>query len=220
MPTHLYCLLPAGSSVAPPATVRAVVLRAGVAWVGDAEAPRLSRDAKDAARATVEHDRVVSVAVAQGVTPVPASLADPYADDAEMAADVDAHAERIQEALPGLAGMIEMTTIIAIHDDAPATGTPNRGRAYLEQLRSLPARAVEVAKRVERGLSRFSPVRQRAEGGRVALSHLIPAAETEAYRASARSLAGEGYRIVVDGPRAPYSFGVFAPRRGLITSAP
>lgn len=220
MPTHLYCLLPAGSSVAPPATVRAVAVRAGIAWVSDAEAPRLSRDAKDAARATVEHDRVVSAAVAQGTTPVPASLADPYANDAEMEADLEAHAKQVQAAFPTFAGMIEMTAIVAMHDDAPAPGTSNRGRAYLEQLRSLPARAAEVAKRVERGLSQFPSVRQRAEGGRVALSHLIPAAEAEAYRAAARSVAGDGYRIVVDGPRAPYSFVVFAPRRGLITSAP
>jgi hypothetical protein len=215
MPTHLYCLLPAGSSVTPPAPVRAIAVRSGVAWVSDVESPRLSRDARDAARATVEHDRVVSVALAQGVTPVPASLADPYLDDAEMTSDVDAHAAEIQAAFPALDGMVEMTTIIAIHDETPPADMPNRGRAYLQQLRSLPDRAADVAARVERGMAQFSSARKRGDGGRVALSHLISRSLEPVYRAAATAMAGDGYRIVVDGPRAPYSFGVFAPRRGL-----
>jgi hypothetical protein len=217
MPTHLYCLLPAGSSAAPPAPVRAVVVRSVVAWVGEAESPRLSRDARDAARAAVDHDRVIGAALTQGMTPVPAALADPYQDDAEMAADVDSHAKDIEALFPAFAGMVEMTTIMAVHDDAPTKETPNRGRAYLEQLRSLPARAADVAARVERGMSQFPHLRRRAEGGRVALSHLVPFAAAQDYRAVALGLAADGYRMVVDGPRAPYSFGVFAPRRGVMT---
>ena len=217
MPTHLYCLLPPGSSVAPPASVRAIPLRAGVAWVSDADSPRLSRDARDAARATVEHDRVVSAALSAGVTPVPASLADPYADDADLKSDVDVHADNIRLAYARLAGMVEMTVIVAVHDEAPPADAPNRGRAYLEQLKNLPARAAEAAARVEHGLPQIPDVRRRAEGGQVAISHLVPRTAEQTYRDAAAGMGGEGYRIVVDGPRAPYSFALFAPRRGLIT---
>ena len=217
MPTHLYCLLPAGSSVAPPAAVRAIPLRAGIAWAGDTDSAKLSRDARDAARATVEHDRVVGAALSAGITPVPASLADPYSDDAEMQSDVDAHAEQVKLAYPALAGMVEMTVIVAVNDEAPPADATNRGRAYLEQLRSLPARAAEIAARVERGLPPIPDVRRRTEGGRVAISHLVPRNQEANYRNAALAMAGDGYRIVVDGPRAPYSFALFAPRRGLVT---
>jgi hypothetical protein len=56
---------------------------------------------------------------------------------------------------------------------------------------------------------------RRVEGGRVALSHLVERGGVAAYREAALSFSGEGYRIVIDGPRAPYSFALFTPRRGV-----
>ena len=218
MPTHLYCLLPRDSSAVPPAGVRVVDTRAARAWVGDAREARLSRDARDAARAALEHDRVIGAALAQDVTPVPSSLADPYEDDAAMVADVDAHAQAIELAFPAIAGMVEMTTIIALLDAAPPADAPGRGTAYLEQLRSAPARAGAIADRIADALGRFCPdSRRRADGGKVALSHMIPRSAIDFWRTTAVALRGDGYRLVLDGPRAPYSFAVFSPRRGLIT---
>jgi hypothetical protein len=218
MPTHLFCLIPAGNSIAPPPPARAVDLGVATAWVGDVEADSLSRDARDAARATIEHDRVIGAAMTQGVTPIPASLADPYATDAEMQADVLAHAGELEPAFLAVAGLVEMTTIIGMHDVSPPVDSPGRGRAYLEQLRSLPERAAAIGDRIERRMSsRFADARRRGEGGRVALSHLVPPSGVEDYRHMARANAGEGYRVAVDGPRAPYSFAMFSPRRGLLT---
>jgi hypothetical protein len=219
MPTHLYCLLPRGNSAAPAAPVRVLDVGPAEAWVADTGEPLLSRDARVAARATIEHDRVVSGSLAQGVTPVPAALADPYPDDRAVVADVASHAEEISAAFPAITGMVEMTTIIALHDEPPPPGdVPGRGRAYIEQLRSAPARAAAIGDRIAKEMSeRFPDSARRADGARIAISHLIPATAVGYYRETARSSEGDGYRIVVDGPRAPYSFAMFAPRRGLIT---
>lgn len=218
MPTHLYCLLTRGSSAAPPADVRVVDTPTALAWVSDVAEPRLSRDARDAARATIAHDRVIGSALQQGVTPMPASLADPYGDDADLRADVAAHASGIQLAFPAIAGMIEMTTIIAVLDTPPAADAPARGTAYLEQIRSAPARAAAVADRMSAAMNeRFADSRRRGEGARVSLSHMMPRSAIDLYRTIALGFAGDGYRIVVDGPRAPYSFALFSPRKGVQT---
>ena len=218
MPTHLYCLLPRGSSAAPPAGIRVVDAKVALAWAGDANSPRLSRDARDAARATVEHDRVIGSALAQGLTPLPASLADPYDDDASMVADIDSHSQVMEPAFAAIAGMVEMTTIVAMQDATPGADTPGRGKAYLEQLRSMPARVGAIADRIAAALKHMSTdMRRRDDAGKVALSHLVPRHAIDLYRTAALAQAGDGYRLVVDGPRAPYSFVLFSPRRGLDT---
>jgi hypothetical protein len=218
MPTHLYCLLPEGSSVAVPAAsppVRALAAGGVIAWVSDAATPRLSRDVRDAAKATVEHDRVIGTALAQGVTPVPASLADPYESDAEALADIAPHAASIATALEAIQGQVEMTIIVAIQDVVPARDAEGRGRAYLEQLRSLPSRASDLADRLEGELSKTAgPARRRAHGGRVALSHLVALGDVSRYRENVLRMTENGCRVVTDGPRAPYSFASFIPRRG------
>lgn len=218
MPTHLFCLLPRGSSAVAPAGVRIVDARVALAWVGDTKESRLSRDAREVARATLEHDRIIGQALAQGVTPMPASLADPYEDDAAAQADIAAHARDIEAAFPAIAGMVEMTAIIAVHDDAPSSDSPGAGKAYLEQIRSAPARASAIADRIAAAMAKVFPdARRRAQGNRVALSHLIPPTAVSAYRTALGMLGADGYHLVVDGPRAPYSFALFSPRRGLMT---
>ena len=223
MPTHLFCLLPARSKVIAPTTPAVRVLTAGavVAWVEDASAPKLSRDARDATRATIKHDRVVTVALAQGVTPVPALLADPYEDDVAAVADIASHVHDIDAALDQVHGMVEMTVVIGMNDSPPAPDAAGRGRAYLEQLRSLPDRAAAIADRLTAELQEIGGTpRRRAEGGRVGLSHLILRTRVDDYRRLAQSQAGTGYRIVIDGPRAPYSFARFSPRKGVVGDAP
>jgi hypothetical protein len=220
MPTHLFCLLPARSRLVAPAAPAVRVLDAGsvVAWVADAPAAKLSRDVRDAARATLEHDRVVGAALLQGVTPVPALLADPYGDDALASADILTNAAAIDAALERVHGMVEMTVIIGVDDVPPSPEVAGRGRAYLEQLRSLPERAGEIADRVTAGLHEIAgDPRRRAEGGRVGLSHLILRTRIDDYRRLAQSQLGAGYRIVIDGPRAPYSFARFSPHHGIVS---
>jgi hypothetical protein len=219
MSTHLYCLLPAASSAAPPAGVRAIRVGDLTAWVADTDTARVSRDARLAARNAVEHDRVVGFALSQDVTPVPASLADAYASDAELQADLLSHADSVHQALRTLGGFVEMTTIVAARETPPAANAPGRGRAYLEQLKALPTRAGELADSIERALSRFGSSQRRASGGRVAVSQLVGRAQVSEYRALAGRLAADGFTLVVDGPRAPYSFARFEPRRGLTPSS-
>jgi hypothetical protein len=217
MPTHLYCLLPTGSSASPPASVRALAVRGIVAWVSDTESPRLSRDARDAARAVLAHDRVVAAAVEQGVTPVPASLADPYESDQSAIDDISSAADAVSGMLRDVAGKVEMTAIVSVIDAAPAEAAASRGREYLEQIRSRPGRAQAVAGRVAEALVVVGgEPRVRPAADRVALSHLIPRDQVVKYREAAQAAGGDGYRIVVDGPRAPYSFATFRPRGGTI----
>jgi hypothetical protein len=218
MPTHLYCLLPRESSATPPAAVRVVDAGVGLAWVASTDNTRLSRDAREVVRATVEHDGVVGLALGQGVTPMPASLADPYDDDSALVADVATHAYLLERAFLAIAGMVEMTAIIAVSDAPPAADAPGRGKAYLEQIRSAPARVGAIADRIAGSLSRIIPdSRRRDDGNRVALSYLLPRTAEPVFRAAIQNLSGDGYRIVIDGPRAPYSFALFSPRHGLMT---
>ncbi len=220
MPAHLYCLLPASSKLAVPTSPAIRVLGAGkvAAWIADAGAPQLSLDVREAARGAVEHDRVVGAALRQGTTPVPALLADPYDNDASAVADVVSHESAIVAALGQVQGMVEMTVIIAITDSPPSSDVAGRGRAYLEQLRSVPERATAIADRVSVALMEVGGVaHRRAEGGRVGLSHLVERARVDDYRGLAQSQIGAGYRVVIDGPRAPYSFARFSPRHGILT---
>jgi hypothetical protein len=220
---HLYCLLPAASSARPPAAPAVRVLQADgfVAWVSDTADARLSRDARDAARATIEHDGVIGAAIAQGVTPVPAALADPYDTDDELLTDIASHAPAIREAILQLTDLVEMTAIVAMTDAALPEGAEGRGRAYLEQLRSQSSRAAAVLDRIAADLrSHSGQESRRVEGGRAAISHLVRRELMDAYRQSALTHVGQGYRIVIDGPRAPYSFGLFSPQRGMVNWRP
>jgi hypothetical protein len=218
MPTHLYCLLPAPSKLAPPAGVHALDAGDVQAWVANTEVATLSRDARDLSRATIEHDRIVSAALAQGVTPIPAALADAYEDDDAASRDFSGYRDDIRRALDRVRDMVEMTVIIAVDDAAPPGDAAGRGRAYLEQLRAVPSRAGAIADRISAVLTPLAGLdRRRADGGRVGLSHLVARRDIDGYRRLALSQAGDGYRIVIDGPRAPYSFARFSPRHGILT---
>lgn len=221
MPTHLYCLLPSGSDVSPPSAappIRILEIGEVVAWVGDSSGDRLPRDTNRAAVEAVEHDRVIGHALASGVTPVPASLADPYASDANARTDIERRITEIRSSLAMIAGNLEMATIIAVGTvpviSSGSSAGSGRGRAYLEHLRDLPARATAIADSVERRVEKIALASsRRAEGGRVGLSHLVNRNQVDAYRTAALGVMAEGHRILVDGPRAPYSFAAFSPQR-------
>jgi hypothetical protein len=220
MPTHLYCLIPRGSELAPPASVRVVAVGDVLAWVGDTDAATLSRDARDVARQAVAHDRIAGAALAQGTTPLPASLADAYENDDALSRDLRDHAEAVAGAFDRVRDKVEMTVIIAASDPVPAADAEGRGRAYLEAVRSQPGRLSEMGDRVAAELRPLAGTPQRRPGaGTLALSHLISRTEIDRYRVQALSLAVPGCRMVIDGPRAPYSFARFSPRHGILDAA-
>jgi hypothetical protein len=237
MPTRLYCLLPAGSDSAPPeladnlpklapseargaqqGDVRALRVGGIVAWVATTTETRLTREGRRAATEAVRHDRVIALALARDITPVPATLADPYPDDAALIADVGGRTAEIAKSLDRVAGAVEMAVILAPRDSgseaveaqAAASGP---GRQYLERRRELPARLAAAADEID---ARLHPIAldssRRADKDRVGLSHLIRRADVDRYRALAVAHLSDHCRIVVDGPRAPYSFAAFSPR--------
>jgi hypothetical protein len=217
MPTHLYCLLPARSELRLPPTIRFLVAGEIGGWAATTAMAALSRDVRDVARATVEHDRVIGAALAQGITPVPVSLADPYTDDEAAGRDIAAHAEDVARALARVRDRVEMTTIISLTESPPPPSGTGRGRAYLEQLRSRAARLGDIADRVTHAARPFAgEPRRRGDGPALSLSHLIPRGGVDEYRNLGLALAGQGYRLVIDGPRAPYSFARFSPQGGIL----
>ena len=166
MPTHLYCLLPAGSDSAPPeladslpsaerlpraarGEVRALRVGGIVAWVASTTEAHLTREGRRAAAEAVRHDRVIAHALARDITPVPATLADPYPDDAALTADIGNRTAEIVESLDRVAGAVEMAVILAPRDsdvetvEAPAAaGGPGR---------QIPGAATRFARPVGRG---------------------------------------------------------------------
>jgi len=229
MPTHLYCLLAAGSDATPPTNVgvdvRALVVGDVVAWVSTVDTDRLTREGRAAASEAVRHDRVVSQALARNITPMPATLADRYAADADVVADVAGRSVEVKAALQRIAGLVEMAVIIA-----PATHTADQkaeevaggpGRKYLEQLRDRPSRLNDVASRIDTAVESISrDTRRRVERDRIGLSHLVRLADIDPYRTLVLGFASGDYRLVVDGPRAPYSFASFVPNRPALRDEP
>src|SRR5512140_1546464 len=173
MPTHLYCLLAAESDSAPPGDVpgvRALVVGPVVAWVSTTPKAVLTRDARHAAHEVMEHDRVIGRALARGVTPVPATLADPYESDAAVTDDVGRRSAEIMELVHRVEGMVEMAVVLAPRPEArepasvPASGA---GRAYLERLRDQSAILVAAADDIDRRLgSIVVATARRSEGDR------------------------------------------------------
>jgi hypothetical protein len=218
MPTHLYCLLPAGNDSAPPVdepAVRALATGGIVAWVGDTVDDRLPRDRTKATREAVEHDRIVGLALARGTTPIPASLGDPYPTDEAVLSDISGRMSEIRELLATVDGAVEMAVILSVstrpHAGREVPDAAHPGRAYLEQLRDLPAVAAAAADAVDARLGESAIARtRRTDGARVGLSHLIKRDQVDAYRKAALSCLSDRYRMLVDGPRAPYSFAAFS----------
>jgi hypothetical protein len=219
MPTHLYCLLPAGGEAAPaPDTGSVRVLEVGgiAAWVGDSATERLPRDKRRAAVEAIEHDRIIGSALSRGVTPLPATLTDPYLNDEEALADIANRAGEIRASLSEIDGAVEMAVIVAGRGPlVPSSASPAEarpGRAYLERVRDLPNRLAALADEID---SRLQMVvlasSRRIDADRLGLSHLVLRGRVDEYRSLALRCVFEGYRVVVDGPRAPYSFAAFSP---------
>ncbi len=173
------------------------------------------------------HNDVIEAAMAQGITPLPARFGQRFASDAECRADVDRRARSLVSALARVADMVEMGILIAPvggtnQAEAPDVGhfdatTPGAGKRYLSALRELERerqRWDEVVGRhlvaLEEDLQDLVHDRASVEARRgvaAGVAHLVPRGSVSRYRelVQARAVPSQ-LRVVVTGPRAPYSF--------------
>lgn len=231
MSTYLYCLLmPARPESLPPrltgvdgAPVRSIASGDVEAWVSTIS----STITPDVARARAHND-VVEAAMATGRTPLPARFGQRFADDTACLADVDRRREVVGPALRRVQGTVEMSILLTVEPpvEAPASvelppvdpRASGAGHRYLAALRAREAaearwrdRVLEQLRRVEDGLGDLVGDAS-APGighGRVAgtVSHLVRHAAVDRYRVAAAAVTlAPGFRVLVAGPRAPYSF--------------
>jgi hypothetical protein len=231
VPTYLYCLVPAADAAEPaPLIPRGIgggavrVLSAGAleAWVSTV-AERVPQATVEAIRA---HDAVVSAALATGRTPLPARFGQSWPSDAACLASVTERAAELEPLVRRVAGLVEMTVCAWVQGLPPASRVPPSssdqtapGRAYLGQLRARAEReqhlraALEALRtRVNRALGSLSrgeaaEIRGSGEALALSVSYLVEPGEAIHFRHAVDSVAREtGARLVVAGPRAPYSF--------------
>jgi Gas vesicle synthesis protein GvpL/GvpF len=235
MGVHLYCLLPGAVGPAIPmglagvagAPVRLLSLDDLVAWVSDAV-----RGLPFGADAVAEHDAVVDVALATGATPIPVRFGQRFDDEDGCRNVLAQRSPEIHTLLNEISGCVEMTLLVTpstrrmLRDLEPVSPQPVRldpwrhdaGDEYLRALRDervgahdIRAATAVLAERVTSAVGDF--VRRAARHRTVThmplltLSHLIPRDSVDAYRRAAESVpTGSELRLLVIGPRAPYSF--------------
>jgi hypothetical protein len=239
MPTYLYCLVPgADGEESAPATPHGIgggavrVLPVGTmeAWVStiDESSPPATVEA------IREHDAVVSAALATGRTPLPARFGQSWPSDASCVASVRQRAGELEPLLRRIAGLVEMTvcTLLPgmpaatrVSATAPRDGAP--GSAYLRRLRARADRerrlrgALEALRaRVSRALGPLSrgevaEIRGSDEALALSVSYLVERDREAQFRRAVDEVAREAAaRLVVAGPRAPYSFAPTARQPG------
>lgn len=236
MSVHLYCVLPRESRSAVPEGlhglaghgVRALPVETAplVAWVSEVE-----RSLPVSIEGVREHDAVIDAALNTGGTPVPARYGQRFASDEECRAALAQRAASVASLLDRLRGMVEMTLLFAptsrraLRELQPETGHQiaatrgaGPGRGYLEALRArdqqrrdIASLASDLAAQVTTAVG--SLVKRSLEHTAVAelplltVSHLIERQSAQEYRRRAEAVpAGGDLRVLVIGPRAPYSF--------------
>jgi hypothetical protein len=232
MPTYLYCLLTPTAdpeSGAPLAHgiggTRVRVLPAGPleAWVSTIASPPPTVTVQ----AIREHDAVVSAALATGRTPLPARFGQIWPSDADCATAVAQRREELEAFLRHVAGTVEMTVCTLLPGMPPAprrTPTPpsvdaKPGTAYMRQLRARADReeylrsALEALRaRVSRALGPVSrgeiaEIRGSDEALALSVSYLVERGKESEFRRAVDEVSRESAaRLIVVGPRAPYSF--------------
>lgn len=233
MTTYLYCVL-TSTGTEPPAIVgvggapiralaldRASALEAWVATVSDT-AFRLS--GRELELQAVVHNDVVAAALALGRTPLPARFGCHFASDDACITALAARAVELRSALTRLTGMVEMSVLIVPprwHPPVESTPEPKRherdaGRRYLELVRERTRRVDALRGTLaavihEIGTAVGDMVQGQAPPSRsadiVSIAHLLRSDDAARYRDVVRSIrVPDGVRLVVAGPRAPYSF--------------
>lgn len=240
MPTHLYCLIPAADcsrdSALPTGVDGATVRTLGgpfVAWVSTTSRAALPSDRAAIEQIVRVHDRVIAAALATARTVIPAPVTSPYANDAACTAEIAERAPTIRALAAQAEGRVEMALLLTSSSapTEPKALPPGAGpgRRYLEGARDrgpleADERATQDSANAVRtavggfvlGESRRDPgsgvPRAIAPAHWVAISHLIDREAVAAYRAAAAATTLLAtVRLVIDGPRAPYSFATFCP---------
>jgi hypothetical protein len=181
-----------------------------------------------------QHDAVVTAALATGRTPLPARFGQSWPSDAECVASVTQRASELEPLMRRVAGLVEMTVCTLLPGMPPARGGPGAARdavapgsAYLRQLRARADRerhlrtALETLRaRVSRALAPLSrgevaEIRGSDEALALSVSYLVERGGEARFRRAVDEVAREAAaRLVVAGPRAPYSFAPAARQPG------
>jgi len=212
-------------------SVRALSTGALEAWVSTVSSPSPAATVE----AVREHDAVVSAALATGRTPLPARFGQLWPSDAACVAAIAERAADFERALRRMSGLVEMTVCTLPPTRVGPPGAPGAagrredagrdarpGRAYLEQLRAradherhlrgaleaLRARVSGAVRPVSRG--EVAEIRGSNDALSLAVSYLVERGREGEFRRAIEEVSREATtRLVVAGPRAPYSF---APR--------
>lgn len=233
MATYLYCVLtpatepPPGLAGVGGAPVRALALddsRMLSAWVATVQETALRVRGRALGAQALLHDAVVSAALATGHTPLPSRFGSYFATDDACVASFTTRTSELERRLERLAGTVEMAVLLVpprqtsrAEPPRPAVrDQPAAGRRYLEMLRQRERASEATQATIERtlddirhsvsGITREES-RSRTVNGVVSLAHLVQREHAERYREAVRAVTPrEGVRVVVAGPRAPYSF--------------
>jgi len=236
MATYLYCVLappktdalPSGLRGIAGAPVRSVVApaRGGIeAWVATIEDSVLRSTGRTLAEQALLHNEVVEAALATGRTPVPARFGSRFRNDAACTSHLEERHAELEAALARVAGAVEMAVLLVPNAervetvaDRPQRDEPAAGRRYLEAIRkrtrSAERRRAAADHLAERLASAVAPMirgeaRRSDSSGVMSVAHLVDVADLERYRRMVVQLSTDNdFRIVVAGPRAPYSFAV------------
>lgn len=233
MVTYLYCVLappkteafPFGLTGLAGTPVRVVVVheREGLeAWIATLDETTLHATGSALAKLAIVHNEVIDAALATGRTPLPARFGTRFADDGALLADLRERRAQLIDRLHRVAGAVEMSVLVVPTEQAqkhsttqPRRDEPAAGRRYLEAVRertrSEEQRHVEankVAKLVSQAVSVITRGEIRSTSATVlSIAHLVRQDDLERYRLELSQLdVGEKFRIIVAGPRAPYSF--------------
>ena len=165
-----------------------------------------------------------------GSTPVPARYGQRFDSDEACRSALSSRAAAVEPLLATMQGFVEMTLIITpsagrmVTDLEPVlpemfdAGTEGVGRRYLDTLRKRELRTGEINHATDHIASALDeaarPFVKRSLAHQAVtplplrtISHLIARDDVERYGAAVRSVdGGSGFRFLVIGPRAPYSF--------------
>ena len=229
--TYLYCVLTPADR--PPslnglggAPVRALRLADDTleAWVATVERTTLRVSGRELAALALAHNEVVSAALGSGRTPLPARFGSLFSDDASCVRTLDARAPQLRAALTRVAGTIEMSVVLASPNLRvgersallPARNESSAGRRYLELVRERTRHAEQAQAATEAVVDQLrlavhavvlEEARGRATQGITSIAHLLRREDESRYRDAVQCLeTPNDVRVVVAGPRAPYSF--------------
>jgi hypothetical protein len=228
MPLHLYGVLETDARPAASArgldgrAVRVLPLPRRCAWVSDVSESTIEATPQRLR----EHDAVLRGAVAAGYSAVPSLFGRLHADDAALAAELEARSAALESAMALVRGRVEMSLLVAPsgasagaeHDEPHETRGPGhehlrRLRIQMQGERNLRDSAAELAHSTTRALRGLYIAERVVENPAppvlMARAHLVARDDIARYLLAAKTLsaaAGPALRVAVRGPGAAYSF--------------